>query len=165
MTGMKIVTAERLLPNHLPRSGLKYLKLGSPPSDTTTYLPRTDDRISFPMTGESHMEHRLFQRFPISLDVIIYNEGLPVLASRTHDISRNGMFLESLSFAFSKDRMIEVRFRSPEDEGCVYYRVPAMVVRRTVVGAGLMLDIPSPRDLRALERLLSQAKKRQESLA
>ena len=40
----------------------------------------------------SHMEHRMFQRKPVSVDVIVYKDELAICASQTRDLSLNGLF-------------------------------------------------------------------------
>ena len=87
------------------------------------------------------MEHRLSLRTPLSMNVAIYYNGLGLLRGRSLDISRHGMFVETGTMVLPLHAFVDVAF--PLESGKrsnTPQKTPAMVVRLTNEGAGLMFS-------------------------
>lgn len=99
------------------------------------------------------MERRWGSRKSLEADVVIADEPRQVLPGRIGNISMGGVFVETDSVGLRNNSQIEVVLRS-RDDGTRVYRVPAMVVRITANGAGLMFDQYNVEAFRALVSLV-----------
>jgi hypothetical protein len=50
------------------------------------------------------MEHRLSERVPIPVPILIYHNGVPVISSESRDLSLDGMFVRTGEINYSKNR-------------------------------------------------------------
>jgi hypothetical protein len=85
------------------------------------------------------MEHRLSLRNPLTINVVIYFNGLGLLQGRSIDVSRHGMLVDTGPMTLPLHAMVDVAF--PLDPGKFSsppQRTPAMVVRLANEGVGLM---------------------------
>ena len=87
------------------------------------------------------MEHRLSLRTPLTMNVAIYYNGLGLLQGRSLDVSRHGMFVATGPMLLPLHAIVDVAFPllSGKNSG-VPQRTPAMVVRLTSKGIGLMFS-------------------------
>jgi len=87
------------------------------------------------------MEHRLSLRTPFNVNVAIYYSGLGLLRGRSLDISRHGMFVATGPMLLPLHAIVDVAFPlEPGKCGEPLQRTPAMVVRLTRDGIGLMFS-------------------------
>ena len=85
------------------------------------------------------MEHRLSLRTPLTMNVVIYYNGLGLLQARSIDVSRHGMLVDTGQMTLPLHAVVDVAF--PLDSGkraAPPQRTPAMVVRLADEGIGLM---------------------------
>lgn len=90
------------------------------------------------------MEHRLSERRPINLDVLIFHQGLPVGRGRTRNIGLEGMFIETEIRDFSEGTTLDIELNVDGDEGEQRVRLPGLVVHRNREGMGLMFLTLAP---------------------
>lgn len=87
------------------------------------------------------MEHRLSLRMPLTMNVAIYYNGLGLLQGRSLDVSRHGMFVATGPMILPLHAIVDIAF--PLESGKYSeppQRTPAMVVRLTNEGIGLMFS-------------------------
>lgn len=84
------------------------------------------------------MEHRLSERRPITLDVLIFHQGLPIGRGRTRNIGREGMFIETKKKDFPEGTVLDMELDIDTDKGEQRIRLPALVIHRNREGMGLM---------------------------
>ena len=85
------------------------------------------------------MEHRLSLRTQLTMNVVIYYNGLGLLQARSIDVSRHGMLVDTGQMSIPLHAIVDVAF--PLDSGKrapIPQRTPAMVVRHAEDGIGLM---------------------------
>jgi hypothetical protein len=102
------------------------------------------------------MERRWHARAPIKIDVALYYDGLGMLRCRTHDVSLEGMFINTGAIALPYHVPIDIVMPQMSDgePGPGMHRFPAYVVRVANDGVGAMFRNLDIRAFRALERLL-----------
>ena len=85
------------------------------------------------------MEHRLSLRTPLTMNVAIYYNSLGLLQGRSLDVSRNGMFVQTGHLVLPLHAMVDVAYPLDASSNGIHpQRTPAMVVRTTDAGVGLM---------------------------
>lgn len=84
------------------------------------------------------MEHRLSERRPMTLDVLIFHQGLPMGRGRTRNIGREGMFIETEITDFPEGTTLDVEVDVDTGQGEQRVRLPALVIHRNDEGIGLM---------------------------
>jgi len=90
---------------------------------------------------EATMEHRLSLRTPFNVNVAIYYNALGLLRGRSLDISRHGMLVATGHMVLPLHAIVDVAFPlEPGKRGEPLQRTPAMVVRLTRDGMGLMFS-------------------------
>jgi hypothetical protein len=85
------------------------------------------------------MEHRLSLRTPLTMNVVIYYNGLGLLQARSIDVSRHGMLVHTGPMTIPLHAMVDVAFLlDTSKRNTPPQRTPAMVVRHAEEGIGLM---------------------------
>lgn len=84
------------------------------------------------------MEHRLSERRPINLDVLIFYQGLPVGSGRTRNIGHEGMFIETEIRDFPEGTTLDIELDMDSGEGEQRVRLLALIIHRNGEGMGLM---------------------------
>lgn len=85
------------------------------------------------------MEHRLSLRNPLTMNVVIYYNGLGLLQGRSIDVSRHGMLVDTGPMTLPLHAMVDLAFPlDPGEYSSPPQRTPAMVVRIADEGVGLM---------------------------
>lgn len=88
------------------------------------------------------MEHRWSNRYPLDVDVGLYQHGQRIAVCKIRDIGIEGMFLETGPLFYRVNTLLDVefeidvsrRYRTPR-----VYRLPVMVVHNTKWGVGVMI--------------------------
>lgn len=105
------------------------------------------------------MERRHCVRLPVSVPVIIFNQGLPVASGITRDVSAQGMFVwtDAGELAQHSDVEIQCAPLSQPMTGVAprYPRIQAELIRRQDDGLGLSLDETDTDTLDVIERLMN----------
>jgi hypothetical protein len=99
------------------------------------------------------MEHRYATRVPLRINVLIYQQGLPVQVGRTRDLSSEGAFLETAQFQGRLPDCLELEFL-PALEGLERFRLKALVVHRNHAGIGIEFAVLDPRTEQGLQACL-----------
>lgn len=100
------------------------------------------------------MEHRWSVRKPQRCPVLVDTPRQGRVAAKLQDIGIGGMFIETDAITLPLNTPVNVAFTLPREPYREDFRLPAMVVRHTSTGAGVMfLDIEID-TLRALRRAL-----------
>ena len=97
------------------------------------------------------MEHRCSVRKPLTCQLLLYNNGLPVQSGVSRDLGLGGVFVEAGSCAWRKNQRLEIELLDCGEAGM---RFPAVVVHQSERGVGLMFDGLSGEQRRALRVLL-----------
>ncbi|HEX9812845.1 MAG TPA: PilZ domain-containing protein [Burkholderiales bacterium] len=100
------------------------------------------------------MEHRWSIRKPHQCSVIVDCPRIGLAAAQLRDIGIGGMFVETNRVDLPLNAMINVAFALGRDDNREEFCLPAMVVRRTDRGAGLMFLEPERDVLRTLHGAL-----------
>lgn len=111
------------------------------------------------------MERRWGLRKAIEVDVVIDNQPASLLRGRIGNVSIGGLFVRTEAKNLRKNAQVELVLMLQQDSGTRIYRMPAMVVRLTQDGAGLMFDEYDVNAFRALVVLLLAQQKAGESSA
>ena len=85
------------------------------------------------------MEKRGSKRIPVVIDVLLYHNNIPVVSCKTHDIGADGLFVDSGPLSYTPDTELKVEFQFSSESGPACYLLPALVVRRSNNGLGLLL--------------------------
>jgi hypothetical protein len=102
------------------------------------------------------MEHRIQPRLPIALPARLHFRDGGFLAGRTVNISRGGVFIETLLSGW-RDGCADLRIRVP-GRGCErQLRIPAFIVHRSGTGIGLMFRSLDAEAEMILDALLQSA--------
>jgi hypothetical protein len=86
------------------------------------------------------MERRWGLRKAIEVDVVIDNQPSSLLRGQIGNVSTGGLFVRTEPKSLQKNAQVELVLMLQQDSGTRVYRMPAMVVRLTHEGAGLMFD-------------------------
>lgn len=101
------------------------------------------------------MEHRYNSRTPISLDVLLYYQGLPVTIGKARDIGLGGMSVDaSRAAALPKNAAVEVELLH-QDAG-KRARLPAYVVHKSGDGIGLLFSRVNQRTINTIRELAAE---------
>lgn len=97
------------------------------------------------------MEHRLSVRAPLNKSVAIYYNSLGLLQGQAVDVSRHGMFIRTGRMALPLHALVEIVLPLEQQNEGQAIRTPAMVVRVSPSGIGVMfgdeldvLDVNTP---------------------
>ncbi|WP_455374793.1 PilZ domain-containing protein, partial [Kaarinaea lacus] len=85
------------------------------------------------------MEKRYCKRIPIVMDVLLYHNNIPVVSCKTHDIGKDGLFVEAGPLAYGKDAILKVEFHTDPEDDNTSLLLPAMIIHKSKKGLGLML--------------------------
>jgi hypothetical protein len=100
-------------------------------------------------------DHRWSSRVPLQIDVAIHNDSrMAPLHFESRDISLGGIFVETGSMVLPLNAFVVLSFTLTAGERIVDYRLPALVVRNTRDGAGLMFQEFDPNTVRSLREML-----------
>lgn len=86
------------------------------------------------------MERRWGLRKPVDADVVIDSQPLCLLRGRIGNISIGGLYVTTTPTALNRNTPVELVLLRQESGGTRVYRLPAMIVRLTEEGAGLIFD-------------------------
>lgn len=100
------------------------------------------------------MEHRWSVRKPHQCSVIVDCPRGGLAAAQLRNIGIGGMFVETGKVDLPLNALVNVAFALGRDDSREEFCLPAMVIRRTDRGAGIMFLESEPELLRALERAL-----------
>lgn len=100
------------------------------------------------------MERRWGLRKSVGVDVVIDNQPACLLRGHIDNVSVGGVYIKTESAALRKNAQVELVLMLQQGPGTRVYRMPAMVVRLTANGAGLMFDQYDVNAFRALVVLL-----------
>lgn len=100
------------------------------------------------------MERRGGMRKSLEIDVVIDNQPACLLQGRIGNVSIGGLFVQTEAASLTANTQVELVLMLQREDGTQVYRMPAMVVRVTPRGAGLMFDQYDVNAFRALVVLL-----------
>lgn len=83
------------------------------------------------------MEHRLSQRTPARLPILVYHKGLPVATGQVRNASRVGLFVATDYTDIGLNQTLELAFRYPGNQDHQRRRLKVHVVRKDAKGLGL----------------------------
>lgn len=86
------------------------------------------------------MERRWGMRKSIDVEVVIDNQPACLIRGRIGNVSVGGLFVRTEDSSLAMNSQVELVLMLQQDQGTQVYRLPAMVVRLTPQGAGLMFD-------------------------
>jgi hypothetical protein len=98
------------------------------------------------------MKQRFGVRASPSLDVVLYDNGMPTVVGKARDLSLLGVFVETRTAHLRKHHVVEVELSTWV--GNRIYRLPAMVVRNGEHGVGLIFETSDPVTREAIRELL-----------
>ncbi len=99
------------------------------------------------------MEHRWSLRKPYQRPVLLSSPQHGLVSVRSRDISLGGMYVETGALTLPLNTLVSVEF-SLDDSLLREFQLPALVVRRTANGAGLMFTEAAEEVVTALHRAL-----------
>ncbi|MCO6411653.1 MAG: PilZ domain-containing protein [Thiogranum sp.] len=108
------------------------------------------------------MEHRCSVRKPIKFQVLLYKHGIPVQAGICRNLGLGGMFVESAGYEWRKNERLEIELLGADRRSAM--RLPGVVVHHSAQGAGVMFDVISNEQRRALRVLLARLVKSEEAV-
>jgi len=85
-------------------------------------------------------ERRWGMRKSVEVDVVIDNQPVSLLHGRIGNVSIGGLFVKTTPVALNPNSPVELVLMLHENGGTRVYRMPAIVVRLTNHGAGLIFD-------------------------
>lgn len=100
------------------------------------------------------MEHRWSMRKPVASSVMVKSNSMGVIQGRVRDVSLGGIYVDTGNKPLDINSSVDLAFvesAEPAKRVCV---VPAVVVRTTNEGAGLMFNRFAPSTFRMLQSLL-----------
>jgi len=103
------------------------------------------------------MEKRYSKRLPVVMDVLLYDKNIPVVFCKTHDIGADGLFVDSGPLTYRNDTILKVEFKLESETGTESHLLPAMVVRSSKSGLGLMLPGGNTQAMKAWRLKIRQA--------
>lgn len=96
------------------------------------------------------MEKRWCERFPVSVDVMLYHNGHQLARCGVKDISLCGIRLHSGPLAFCRNTSIRIQFLGEEPQQDEDTLIKAVVVRNANEEIGLVFDPTEPEMLRSI---------------
>ncbi|MGA7800620.1 MAG: PilZ domain-containing protein [Gammaproteobacteria bacterium] len=84
------------------------------------------------------MEHRMNVRVPLRMEVGIEFPGSAFITGHTDDVSFEGMYVRTGTMKLPRHGLVRVEFVVHGQQEHAHLRVPALVVRTTSNGVGLM---------------------------
>ena len=100
------------------------------------------------------MEHRWSVRTPLSTQVTIYHNKLPVAVCTTKDIGLGGLFINSGPITYPVNTTLDLEFKLDSGEEFKQYRMLACVVYGSEKGLGLMFLEPNPEVIRTVRKMI-----------
>ncbi len=88
------------------------------------------------------MEHRLSERRPSDLELILKRSGKSDLTAQAHDIAQDGMFICVAGGCLRQGEMFDVEFALEKPSGAKRYSQKAWVVHCSDEGVGVMFIAP-----------------------
>jgi hypothetical protein len=104
--------------------------------------------------GDRHMEHRWSTRKLLSRNVVVECPRVGLVRATMRDVSLGGMFVETGNTALPLHAPISVVFNLSPTKRDGDYCLPAMIVRHTSKGSGIMFLDPDAEALRSLRATL-----------
>ena len=99
------------------------------------------------------MEHRLFSRTNVMVEVVIYYCGQVTVRGKIRNLSRDGMFIETAAMFYPDHIPVEVGFVTHRNGMADEQRVRAYVIHRSNEGIGLMFVMLNEEDFRSINGL------------
>lgn len=101
------------------------------------------------------MEHRWSPRNPIDVDVVVYHQQLGKIRGTGRNICLEGMFIEMDTKKLHRNAFVDLVVALRIGSQSILYRLRAMVVYVTKMGAGFMFRDFDINFFRYLQRMLS----------
>lgn len=101
------------------------------------------------------MEHRWNPRNPIEVDVVIYHQQLGKMRGTGRNICLEGMFVEMDARKLHRNAFVDLVVALRIGSQSILYRLRALVVHLTEMGAGFMFRDFDINFFRYLQRMLS----------
>lgn len=103
------------------------------------------------------MEHRMFPRTSISLEVLLYHDGLPIAVAKAVNISMDGMLIKvKRDPGFIKNASYEIEFAASVYGEQNRYRIPAMLVHDIANKAGFLFETSNEETSDVLNALIER---------
>ena len=84
------------------------------------------------------MEHRWSSRIPLSSQVTLYHNKIPVAICTAHDIGLGGLFITTEPLTYPLNTTLDVEFELDSDGVSKWFRIPACIVHGAKNGLGMM---------------------------
>ncbi len=108
------------------------------------------------------MEHRCSRRIPLNINALIYKHGAPVAMGRIKNGSSHGLYLETDYQDVRELQKLELEVLLGERlKGDHHCRVAALVVRKSVTGLGLEMEMLEERGTKPLREFIEQRRRDQ----
>ncbi|HKJ08849.1 MAG TPA: PilZ domain-containing protein [Gammaproteobacteria bacterium] len=102
------------------------------------------------------MEHRMNVRIPLHMEVGIEFPGSAFITGHTGNMSFEGMYVRTGNTGLPRHGLVKVEFVIHGPQEHAHLRVPALVVRTTPEGVGLMFGNCDEDIFEGIARLLEQ---------
>lgn len=102
------------------------------------------------------MEHRMNVRIPLHMEVGIEFPGSAFITGHTGDVSFEGMYVRTGKASLPRHGLVKVEFVIHGERQHAHLRIPALVVRTTPEGVGLMFGNCDEEIFEGIARLLEQ---------
>jgi len=87
------------------------------------------------------MEKRLYARLATSIEVQLHYKNFPLVRYSTHDVSPNGMFVETQANIYLKKfTPLRIEFATEQNNTFDHFILPATIVRISPQGIGLKFN-------------------------
>ena len=106
------------------------------------------------------MEHRCGIRVPVALDALVYHRGIPVAWAQAHNISQDGLFVQSPHACFPKGTPLSVELMWESRGRPILVRLSALVMHASASTMGLMYDAVDPETIRIIGELMENVQRK-----
>jgi len=96
------------------------------------------------------MEHRWGQRTPLTCEVLIGQRSHKLVRGRIRDVSIGGMFVETPKARLAVHSVVDIVFVEHWGRVIRIHRLPAVVVRASTTGVGVMFGQLNPKEYSTL---------------
>ena len=93
---------------------------------------------SLDLDGNSAEDRRVSPRREMNFEVLVFHRGTALALGHTRDIGLEGMYVQASCPEITRHCLVEVEFALPDDTERNRHRIPALVVRISKDGLGLM---------------------------
>lgn len=106
------------------------------------------------------MEHRCGIRVPVALVALVYHRGIPVAWAQAHNISQDGLFVQSPHACFPKGTPLSIELMGESRGRPVLVRLSAVVMHASTGTMGLMYDAVDPETIRIIGELMENVQRK-----